>query len=114
MTRDELMGVAKRKGIILWTRSGVYERLSVHHVTLNGNLPWVKAEGVGIPPHLVLHMDNYDCVEVHRDAQVTVGAMLNGRMTMMVLAGVDLLQRDVDYKRTLEENKKIVRRIMES
>lgn len=65
MTRTQLKKVAKRRGMIKWLKSGVYERVELREGV-------IVASGPVTPPHMLVG-ECFHCVEVDGKSLVSVG-----------------------------------------
>jgi hypothetical protein len=74
MKWQQLKAIAKRNGLVRWTRSGIFERLSIFGKTK------VLAKGPASPSHVIRQetdsKQNFDCVEIPPKQCFTIGEML--------------------------------------
>lgn len=111
MNRTQMKAIAKRRGIVRWTISGIYERLELRQKRL-------VASGPVTPMHF-LTGENFDCVEINPKLPVAVGEVLYPR------GGVPTVLRKLSWefqswesevieKKTRKKNERILRDVMES
>lgn len=75
MTREEFFAVARAKGWVRWTRSGIIERL----IYINNEHPHVIAEGLVTQPHTVRPSNRgvIECEEVDAKVLISMGELID-------------------------------------